>query len=455
MRTSTVKVVHICTNIVTGGAARATFNLHLGLRQLGIESTVLSLADPKGLPFCESYFNLDSENRAIHSRRDVLLKEVSKLLAWKNRTHISNTHFSIDLFGCDLSRHPLVCEADVINLHWTAEFLSSRSVFGLAALGKPVVWTLHDMRPLTGGCHFSAGCNRFMEACGECPQLAREPADYTARSLKAMSSAIAAARPVFIGPSQWMLQNIRKSSVARNCVSHHIPYGVDSNLFEPLEKAICRSQLNVEKDVWYILVTMYGFREFRKGVENAIAILEQIRRDPVGRRAVATGQMRVLSCGADSDQFRPRGWCVDRYNSIRSDRMPVIYNSANVLLFTSVEDNLPNVILEAIACGVPVISHRVGGASDILNDEPRCLFEIGDVKAAAHFILSLFQKNDSELCSRLVAKVRENYSNEKQAFAYLKLYKDLIAEFQKPQSLLETASSQEGAHAAFSLLWQK
>ncbi len=450
-----MKVVHICTDIARGGAAQAALNLHLGLRHLGIESTVLSLSEPEGLPYCEDYFNLKSGNRAIKEARSILLKEISRVLAWKNRTKISNTHFSIDLFGCKLSNHPLVQEADVINLHWTAEFLSSISVAELATLDKPLVWTLHDMRPLTGGCHFPAGCDRFMETCGKCPQLLEEPLGYTARTLQAMSSAIAAARTVFIAPSRWMLQNVRKSFAARRSVSYHIPYGVDSDVFKPLEKPVCRSRLKIKEDVWYVLVTMHGFREFRKGVDDALAVLDRIRRDPVGGQAVARGRMRVLCCGADVKHFKPVGWRVERCEGIEAGGMPLVYNSANVLLFTSLEDNLPNVLLEAMACGVPVISHRVGGTPDILNDEPNCLFDIGNMEAAANFIINLFQNDDPGLCSRFAAKIRQNYSIKKQASEYLKLYINLIAEFQAVPTLFASTPLREGADEALFLAMAK
>ncbi len=439
-----MKVVHICTQIEQGGAARATLNLHLGLRGLGIESTVLSLSEFNTLPYCENY-------PCLESRKD-LLKEVSRILAWKNRTKRSNTHFSIDLFGCNISTHPLVYEADVLNLHWTSEFLSSVSITELAALHKPLLWTLHDMRPLTGGCHFSAGCNRFEEACGQCPQLSEEPLDFTARSLSAMSSAVAVTKPVFIAPSQWMLQNIQKSRVSRESASCCIPYGVDSNIFKPLLKEDCRSGLNLDKDAWYILFATHGFQELRKGVAHALAILDVIARNTVTAKEVATGKMRILCCGADANHFTPVGWQVERLGYVSADKMPLFYNSADVLLFTSLEDNLPNVILEAMACGTPVVAPRIGGVPDLLSGEVLscCLFNEGNAEGAGAMMIALFQNNSlhKELSSQSIEKIRQDYSIEKQASAYLKLYTELIIQSQPEATLLPMLSCREGSGEA-------
>lgn len=442
-----MKVVHICTQIEHGGAAQATVNLHLGLRRLGVESTLLSLSESSVIPYCEHY----PYPEAYHSA----LSEVSLVLVWKHRTEISNTHFSIDLFGCNIADHPLVREADVIHLHWVAGFLSSISVAELAVLGKPLFWTVHDMRPLTGGCHFSAKCNRFAEACGECPQLKDEPLDFTTRNLSAMSAAVALAKPVFIAPSQWMLRNIRRSRVSRESVSYCIPYGIDSRHFRALEKVACRSELNLQKDAWYILLVTSGFRELRKGMDHALSILNGIKQHPAVTEAIATGKIRILCCGTDANNFTLKGWQIDRLGHVQAKKMPLIYNSADVLLFTSLDDNLPNVLLEAMACGIPVVSHRVGGTIDLLSSNPPAgrLFPVGNTADAIASVIELFQNTGlhQQLSSHAIEKIRCEYSLEKQASAYLQLYTNPDTQSQTQPHFVPMPLLREGSSEALPL----
>jgi len=443
-----MKIVHIINEIGCGGASRTTIDLHLGLRQSGVESFLLTrggLKEYTTVPHCEYYPYLE--------QRDIFWQAYSLLVKIKQPA-VSGVSFCLDLFGCDLTRHPLVREADILHLHCHAGFLSSASIAKLGALNKPFFWTVHDMHPLTGGCHQLGGCDRFTETCGECPQLDDESLNFTAQNLTALSSAVAAAKPIFVAPSQKILQLVRKSRVSRESISYCIPNGVNCNIFKPLEKNACRDKLNLEKDAWYILFTARDILDPNKGAIHALEILEVIRQYPLTAKAVASGKMRVLCCGVNANYFQPQGWQVAQFGYVSADKMPLIYNSADLFLFTSREEAFGNVVSEAMACGTPVVAHKVGGAIELLESEPlsSCLVNIGDTDEAVALIVRLFQNKQfyQKLSTLSVNRIRQNYSLEKQAASYRELYVNRLTE--QSSSAIPILSSvspiQEGAKEA-------
>ncbi|PWU10329.1 MAG: hypothetical protein C5B47_02310 [Verrucomicrobia bacterium] len=424
-----MKVVHIINEIGSGGASRTVIDLHLGLRKSGVESFLLTRwaygpLQGETVPYSE-FYPCEEQGR--------MMAEAYSILVQIKQPPVSNVFFCLDLFGCDLSGHPLIQGADILHLHCQAGFLSSASIAKLGKLKKPFLWTVHDMHPLTGGCHYLGGCERFAETCGSCPQLQKEPLNFTAQNLNALASAVAVAKPVFVAPSQKMLQVVRKSRVSKQSRSHCISNGVNCDIFRPLEKAACRAQLNLEKDARYILFTSRDLLDQNKGPAAALAILEVLRQYPVTAKAVASGEIRLLCCGGNSGYFNPRGWHVDRFDYISADKMHLIYNSADVLLFTSREEAFGNVVPEAMACGIPVIAHRVGGTVEILGGSEllsNCLFNVGESDAAVAFLIRLLQNKlfYQQLSTQCVERIRQSFSLEKQADSYQELYLNLLAE---------------------------
>src|SRR3977135_3642448 len=145
-------VVHVNASNERGGAARACMRLDRALRRAGISSEVL-------------------HDKAVASDVDLLrrIDVIQRRYVWENRTHVSDTHFSLSLAGNDLSAHPLVAQSDVVHLHWVGSSATPGSLGRLLDRGNPVVWTLHDQAPFTGGCHYSAGCTEFRSTCSNCP----------------------------------------------------------------------------------------------------------------------------------------------------------------------------------------------------------------------------------------------------------------------------------------------
>jgi glycosyltransferase involved in cell wall biosynthesis len=384
-------------------------NLHQGLPSQGIESSVVTEADIKA----------QSSWHAAYHR-----KYVADVLVWSNRTELSNSHFSLDYLGKDVVGQGDIERADVIHLHWVAEFLTSESISRIAALGKPLIWTLHDLRPFTGGCHFPAGCEGFKTDCSECPQLLSNYFDVTKHALRSTAEALESQNITFVAPSFWMADEFKASLIGRRHEIRVVPYGVDTNLFVRQSRVLARKTLGLNDDAKYILLASNSFAEKRKGLDLASEVLAKVR--ALSNQRVQPAQnVRLLFCGEAAPQIP--GWIAHSVGFVPLERMPFVYSAADVMLFTPLEDNLPNVVLEAMACELPIVSHRVGGISDML-DGIGGLFSLpeqGDVTGMASLLVN-FMQGPEDLLQQVGQSERQTvlsrFTISGQASAYVDLY---------------------------------
>jgi glycosyltransferase involved in cell wall biosynthesis len=404
MSNSQLKVVHINFNSRHGGAAVAMQALATSLRSRNVESKVLALmGEPESdvIKWDDPFLN---SKQALQRR-----------FVWADRTRISNTEFSLDLFGVGLSQCAELKESDIIHLHWVAGFLSSRSLMEIALMGKPVFWTLHDIHPASGGCHYPAGCEKWQTGCGDCPQLCRDPFDLTRLQAAAMRRSIELLQPIFIAPSQWITGVALESFVSRDFPVHHVPYGVDTDFFRPSDRVAARNRLGLDQDsgVIYMLLSSQSFRENRKGFNEALQIYKQLSSSFRRTGSDKFQSIRLLICGELPEDIKlslpPE--CVSIGFIKERDRLVDVYNASNLLLFTSLEDNLPNVLLEAAACGLPACAFPVGGVSDIVKDGVSGLhLDRLNIPLSASRILELI--NDSERLAHMSQAARDRAVKE-------------------------------------------
>jgi glycosyltransferase involved in cell wall biosynthesis len=418
-----MKVVHLTSEIGGGGAARSALNLHQGLLRCGINSTILT-----GHIHGEIPVGVVKIPEISNAEREFV--EACDILVWNNRSNRSNTHFSLNLPGWDPSGCDLLINADVINLHWVAGALSASSISALGLLGKPIVWTLHDMRPLSGGCHFPAGCQGFASDCRDCPQLLDDLCGLTAKNKLLLDGAVENACIHFVAPSSWMMEQAIRAKSRRNNILSLIPYGIDSIHFDLGDKLTARQKLGLHPKATYILLAAQHNMERRKGFDEAIEILQTLRQKSEIAQLIANGSVRILLCGHNTGEIEISGYMVDRVGHLVYDSMPYLYNAADLLLFTSLEDNLPNVLMEALSCGLPVVAHDLGGVRDLIgqNGDAGFAFPVSDFNQASLLITNiLFDKTKKQ---KIGQKARERmeteFSLEKQAQEYIEVYRDLM-----------------------------
>ena len=415
-----LKVVHLAASVGSGGAAAALLNLHKGLCQIGLGSSILAGNGETAVA---------QDVRIIGNPFNWLNGLVYRDVICRNRTPLSNTLFSFDAGGIFLNSEREVLEADVIQLHWVANFLTTSSLSALASLGKPVLWTLHDMRPFTGGCHYSAGCKGFRHECQSCPQLQPALHHFPARAHVGQTDVVRLLQPVFVAPSRWLANECISSSVARSCRVEVIPYGIDAKAFAPMRQQEARRRLGLDPEALYIMLGADSLGEHRKGGLLAQQALYELAQQAPSAESVSTGQWRVVSCGAEAFPL-DAPWRAEHLGFLSKQDMAILYAACDVLLFTSQEDNLPNMLLEAMACGLPVVAYRVGGVPELVEDgKTGFLADPFDASSLCEHLKTILRNAELRQGMGRTARtaVTASFTLDAQARLYRDLYARLIA----------------------------
>lgn len=229
---------------------------------------------------------------------------------------------------------------------------------------RPVVWTLHDCSPFTAGCLYPRECRAFESQCGNCPQLGCWPLttrlDRTGfmHAYKRQTARITGFVP--IAPSQWMADQALRSGFW-DTAPQVIPYGVDHEVFRALDKRLAREALGLSADDFIVLLSAGHLSDERKGTRFAIDALRSCG-VPVHVLALGSNDEAVLSA------LRPLTVTAPGY--VREKRLLALYYAAaDIYLFPSIADNLPNSILECMASGTPTIAFRAGGIPELIEHE--------------------------------------------------------------------------------------
>jgi glycosyltransferase involved in cell wall biosynthesis len=424
-----MKVVHLSYNDNAGGAARAAFRLHLGLLATGHDSAMLVLRQDSSLP---------SVHRAKNPRslRDRLWEKIAHYQIHLNRTHHSGSHFSFCHHGVDLSRHPLIAQADVINLHWVAEYQSPQTIARLQATGIPIVWTLHDQRAFTGGCHYTAGCAGYESACANCPQILRNPQEFPVATLGDSLAWVDPARITVVAPSRWMAECARRSRVFQRARVEVIPYGLETDIFHPQDRIAARAALGLPPDGICILFGADNITDKRKGMGELRKALEQCRADAEFDRKLRGGGIRLISFGQKQDATFAREFQIHEVGYVSSDEtMAKLYAAADLFAMPSLEDNLPNMVLEAMSCGRAVAAFAIGGVPDLIeHGVTGSLAQRTDGAAFAETILALLGNPRclDEMGARARERIEHRHTLAHQATAYRDLYAGLSRTAARP-----------------------
>lgn len=295
--------------------------------------------------------------------------------------------FSLANFGHDLSKHPLVQNADILHLHWINQgFLSLENIRQLAGLGRPVCWTLHDMWAFTGGCHYSGACQQFQQACGECPFLRRPgPNDLSHRIWQRKKNTFPK-NIQFVTCSEWLADVARSSSLLRDYAIKSIPNPIDTDIFKPLpdiERTTFRQEKGIAVNAVVLLFVAMKVSDTRKGFKyllQALALLQAAHPDlPV--EILVLGQSNPTDLAALPYPFHALGMVKD------ARQIAAIYAAADAFIIPSLEDNLPNTVMESIACGTPVVGFRTGGIPEMVEHQREgYIAEQGDSAALAEGI---------------------------------------------------------------------
>ena len=272
-----------------------------------------------------------------------------------------------------------VLEADVVNLHWVTGFINYDDIEKIRRDAKKVIWTLHDCRPFTGGCHHDEGCNGFEKDCGRCPLLNSDNVhDIThyvmKRSQKSFAACLDDAKDPkgnagarvkrnlkeinIVAPGTWMAARVSRSSLFGNSRCSIIPNALDCNIFKPLDRLSLREEYNIPKEARVILTGAVHMDSPYKGMEKLKEIITKLPRDIF---LLTFGRVDDLADVCDGINLRQFGYIDDESEMAR------IYNLADVFVLPSLHENLPTVVMESMACGTPVTAFDVGSVRDMVS----------------------------------------------------------------------------------------
>lgn len=420
-----MKIAIIATRDISDGAARASYRLHRGLQAVGHESFILTREkqskDENVLPITRSETGITSS----------AVKLIQKELINKNRTELSNTIFSLPYPGVYLSSLDIINAADVINLHWVTGFQSIETISKILKLNKPIVWTLHDMWPFTGGCHYSAGCKKYMTDCFGCPQLKNNRYQIPFYVLKNKIRNINKNLTI-VCLNQWMADCAKKSKAFNNFRIEVIPNSIETDSFKPVAKDLAKKNLKISPETVLLLFGATTTQERRKGFSILLSELKLCLNHDRFNHLVQQGKIRIAVFGKTDGALEQIPIQVIYPGIINDDRrLAELYSAADIFMLPSLEDNLPNTMLESMACGTPVIAFSVGGIPDVVvNEENGLLAKPDNHKEFADKILNLVfdEAKRKELGEKCRIVIEKKYALNVQAQRYLELFTQLLKE---------------------------
>jgi len=434
-----MNILQVSTYDIMGGAPRAAFRLNVALRRLRQNSRMLVRVrhspDSSITGFVPKASWFHKAKRGLREARIFLALFRYRGFNGKWDELFSDARSSL---GGELAIPQT--SWDVVNLHWVARFVDYRAFFARLPSSLPVVWTLHDMNAFTGGCHYDYGCDRFTGECGACPMLQSSNGKDLSHRVwreKAKAFAMRHARNLrFVTPSSWLAKHLRRSSLLRDFDVEVIGHGLDTADFCPRDRWNARELLGLSPKSKVVLFVAQWIHERRKGLQHLL-------------QAVAASGSRdvVIVCVGDGET-PARTPCpffhfknVNVYPSVvtaegtkpLADRfLSLAYSAADVLVVPSLQENSPQTVLEAMACGIPVIGYDVGGIPDLITPDTGLLVPAGDVQHLANAIQTVLVNEGT--ARRMGSNARDivlrEFTMEVHARKYLSLYEKLISDAQ-------------------------
>lgn len=417
-----MKILHLGTNDIKGGAARAAFRVHTALRKLGYDSTMLVANRDSDDPTVTAF--APSRDFATRLRCRLRRRQIFREFARYRATRPPGVEpFTDDrsMHAIDLVRQLPPC--DVINLHWVAGFVDYHAFFSALPQRTAVVWRLADMNVMTGGCHYDEGCGKFLSGCGQCPQLgSSDPLDLSKRIWERKRRTFDSLNPSrlhLVANNTWTADQIRKSPLLGKFPVTIIPNMIDTDVFAPRDQYFARDALGLPKEAKILLFVADSATNKRKGF---LVLAEALK----GLSEV--GNILLLSVGGGKARLDSRIQHVHLDRSSNDRWLSLIYSAADVFVVPSLQECFPNTALESMACGTPVVGFDVGGIPDLVrHGTTGQLVPVGDSGALRHAITHLL--NAPSTCRQMAAECRkivmEEYSYDLLGMRYARLYESL------------------------------
>ena len=412
-----MKIVHLSTFTAQGGAGIATLRIHNKLLEKGIDSNLLVLnSGGRSFPGVT-----EVKKGFLYKLKDYFFYRFDNFF-FRSKLQPGAQQFSFNHFRrISIEEHPLIKEADIVCLYWIgSNFLTPKQI---GQIDKPIVWRLSDKWPFTGGCHYSGDCKKYEDHCGHCPQLlTNKLKDFTWYQWKRKYNAWKNKEITIIAPSSWIANAASQSSLFRSRPIVRIGTGVDHTVFYPVNKIEAKQALNISAGSKVILF----------GANNALAstykggvffkkLVEQITDKDF---------VFLLFGAAKQGAYDNIDKKISFLGALKEEcALRQAYNAADIFICPSTEDNLPNTVLEAMACGTPCIAFKdSGGVVDVIDHkENGYLAEYKNVNDLVNGIRWIDEHNkNGNVSQKSREKILKDYTLEKQVNGLIEIYHSVL-----------------------------
>ena len=407
-----LKVLHVVAGDLCGGAARGAYWLHRGLLENGVESKMIIQNNDGNDPTVKSIVNSKFQKLTV-----LLRIAIDRLPAeiYRNR---ERSIFSTGISGFDIRKCSEYQWADIIHLHWINNGMINVKL--LKAIDKPIVWTMRDMWPMTGGCHYAMECKSYENGCGHCSKLKSHSKYDLSRYVLNRKKRYYPENLHLVAISNWLAECAKNSYLLNGYNIDIIPNAVDTNDFFPINKKIAREILGLPKDKKIVLAGATNINDKYKGFEkykNSIKYLDK----KYLFLFFGIANTEELD-GLDID-YKALGFLGDN-TSLR-----VAYSAADVFVAPSIQEAFGKTIIEAMACDTPVVAFNATGPKDIIEHKQTGYlaksFDSEDLARGLKWVLEDNERWD-KLSQQSRKKVENEFSIKIIAKKYVKLYKKIL-----------------------------
>lgn len=423
-----LRIAHVSTS-EHGGAGRAAMRISRAISAIGHQSYLVSRdkAAVQSLAIVPDNNSLTAEQKLIRKFFGDFVQY--KYLERQRNLNVSNTLFSSSYPSQAIDDCVPLQTADVINLHWVTQMVSPDAIRRLLDSGKKIVWTFHDQWPLTGGCHYSAGCSKYENVCVSCSQLRKDQWDMAATFQIDKRICFSHPNLVVVSPSAWLADCARRSTVFCDSRIEVIRNPIDFTVFRPLEHSDRRSkraELGIKPTDIVVCFGATTGSEKRKGYSQMRDAIVALHKDEQFKR-----KLYVLTFGLNAEKIPEIGNQHIDFGKLDSDAsIAVVLGISDITVIPSQEDNYPNVMVESLACGTPVGGFAIGGISELISEGKNGVlfgseWKLGPIMTGLKRFSQYMDENTS---MRDDARLSVYPSHEMVAIgrAYEKVYKSLL-----------------------------
>ena len=420
-----MRVLIINTSERIGGAAIAASRLMESLKNNGIKAKMLVR---------DKQTDQISVVRLKSNWLQVWKFMWERIVIWSANRFRRYHLFDVDIAntGTDITSLPEFRQADVIHLHWVNQgMLSLKDIRKILTSGKPVVWTMHDMWPCTGICHYARECKNYQQECHDCPYIYKGGGrkDLSYRTFRKKQKLYSYAPIHFVTCSHWLKEQAQTSALFEGKSLTNIPNAINTNLFKPMNKKEARAKFMLPEGKKLVLFGSLKITDKRKGVDYLIEACKLLaEKHPEWKESLG-----VVVFGNQSQQLQEQlPFHVYPLPYIKNEHEIVnIYNAVDLFTIPSLEENLPNMIMEAMACGVPCVGFNVGGIPEMIdhlhNGYVAQYKSSEDFANGIHWILT--EPEYDELSAQACRKVLGNYSESIIAKKYTDVYNKITGKY--------------------------